>query len=86
MGAYWEGDVAQSPHVCANVSDVYCILALTGATVVLCFNAACMSGKLLCVVEKGSKQKERKTAWGIIYSLPSRPSHRGLLHQATCQS
>lgn len=75
-----------SSCVCANVSDDYCMFSLTGATVVLYFDVACVSGKLLYVAEKWSKQKERKTAWGLIYSLPSHPSHRGLLHQATCQS
>lgn len=71
---------------CANVFDAYCISALTGATVVLCFKLLVCLARLLCVVEKWSKQRERKAAWGLIYSLPSRPSHRGLLHWPTCQS
>lgn len=59
-----------SSRVCADVSDGYCMLAPTGATVALCFNVACMIGKLIYVVEKLSKQKERKNCLGANLFTP----------------
>lgn len=48
------------------------IRVLTGVTVVLCFKRlVCLARRLLWL--RNAVNRERKAAWGLIYSLPTQP-------------
>lgn len=85
-GRVREGRVSVHRLVC-NCKCVWCLYRHWQVQQ-LCGALSCLfvSGVLLCVVEKWSKQRERKAAWGLIYSLWSPSSQTGLLLWPTCQS